>query len=529
METENWSVRVLVDAKTEYTKQLLDLLTPRFYEGIVSIYEDSKRICHTEKDPNILITFQQLLRSIPKWNQKILETEYNRIIQKSNCDFLEDLITAIFVANTKILTTIKTDQRVKQHKLDLSVPNGHTFIHKCYVQIAREFWKNPYLFDDTSSSCDIQRNMRDSYSMIDKAVTESIRKQLPVRHILKEYLGEIVEEDDNEDIESVLTKSERNNLKKMVTKDISENRHHLEQLKEDYQNYEYEKNSQVSQEDTIERNLEHVITNTAPEKNENIELECEVKQIENENKNCEQEHEQEHEQEQEHINRNYEQEQINEIASITEIINENVNDNDNDNKSLKLTSAIISNENGNGNDNENGNENGNENENILEITTDHDPKVMMVNPDTDNNQSDILDDIISEGVNPGRLTIDTELANRDNKLEMENVNLNITKTIPSESFSDTESKRNLNNVEIKSVIINSDTTNQISNSGLAIKRRQQLENLSDTSSSDEEIDPIGRSHIDNTTIKTVNLELVPNKQKTKGVKKPRSMGYAFYD
>ena len=30
---------VLVDAKTEYTKQLIAMLTPRIYEGIASIYE----------------------------------------------------------------------------------------------------------------------------------------------------------------------------------------------------------------------------------------------------------------------------------------------------------------------------------------------------------------------------------------------------------------------------------------------------------------------------------------------------------
>ena len=41
--------------------------------------------------------------------------------------------------------------------------------------------------------------MRDSYQLIDKAICESIRKQLPVRHILKEYLGEITEDNRDED------------------------------------------------------------------------------------------------------------------------------------------------------------------------------------------------------------------------------------------------------------------------------------------------------------------------------------------
>ncbi len=242
MDSENWSVRILVDAKAEYTKQLQDLLTPRFYEGIYSLYDDSKQICQKSGDPNILITFQQLLRTIPKWNKKILENEYQRIIQKSNCDFLEDLITAIFVANTKILTAIKTEKsRHSNRQLDLSVPNGATFIHKCYTQIAREFWKNPYLLDDSISSCDIQRNMRDSYQIIDKAVNESIRKQLPVRHILKEYLGEIEEEQEpDDDLESIMTITERNNLKRMIKKDLPKP---VEQLGQDYQKYDLDTQS----------------------------------------------------------------------------------------------------------------------------------------------------------------------------------------------------------------------------------------------------------------------------------------------
>lgn len=252
METENWSVRVLVDAKTEYTKQLLDLLTPRFYEGILSLYDDSKGLCHKKRDNNILITFQQLLRSIPKWNKNILENEYTRIVNKSNCDFLEDLITAIFVANTKILSAIKTDvTRNKKHKLNLSIPNGISFIHKCYIQVAREFWKNPYLLDDSIGSCDIQRNMRDSYQLIDNAICESIRKQLPVRHILKEYLGEITEDDrEDDDISSIMTNSERDNLKRLVAADIQANNFHQTKSKNSIidneegqnllENYQYE-------------------------------------------------------------------------------------------------------------------------------------------------------------------------------------------------------------------------------------------------------------------------------------------------
>ena len=60
-----------------------------------------------------------------------------------------------------------------------------------YVNIAREFWKNPYLlYDIDVSSAEAQRNLRDSEAIIKECIHNSIRKLLPVRHIIKEYLGE---------------------------------------------------------------------------------------------------------------------------------------------------------------------------------------------------------------------------------------------------------------------------------------------------------------------------------------------------
>ena len=77
--TEDFSLPVLVDAKTEYTKQLIQILRPYLYEGIQSIYENSKSICkENNEDENILLTFQNLLSNIPKWSQEIIEKEYNR-------------------------------------------------------------------------------------------------------------------------------------------------------------------------------------------------------------------------------------------------------------------------------------------------------------------------------------------------------------------------------------------------------------------------------------------------------------------
>merc|ERR1711998_87450 len=183
---DDYSVPVLVDAKTEYTKQLINILKPHLYEGIQSIYRDAYDLCKENNDSDkVLMTFQNLLSHVPKWSQEIIENEYNRIVDQSNCDWLEDLVTAVFVSHTKILTAIRIGKKHK--KINLKVPKIDHFVHKVYIQVAREFWKTPFLFDEGISTTEYQRNMKYSEDLISSCINETIRQQLPVKHILKEY------------------------------------------------------------------------------------------------------------------------------------------------------------------------------------------------------------------------------------------------------------------------------------------------------------------------------------------------------
>ena len=219
---EEGSVTVLVDAKEEYTKQLISILKPCIYQGIKSIYMDAKDICNQDNTPdNTLIVFQDLLSRIPKWSQDIITKEYTRITNVSKCDYIDDLLKVVYVSHIKILTIVHSAQKNK--KLSLKVPSGNHFIHLCYIECAREFWKDPYLFSDRVSKYEHQKNMRDSETMISECIAETIRKQLPVRHILKEFLNEpdeeIVEED--EDIKEPINKKYLKKLETVVKKELN--------------------------------------------------------------------------------------------------------------------------------------------------------------------------------------------------------------------------------------------------------------------------------------------------------------------
>jgi hypothetical protein len=193
------SINILVEAKTEYTKQLCDTLRPHMYEGINSIYDDAIELLkeNDKGDINLLMMFQNLLKRIPKWNQDTIEKEVQRIMDRTNCTWLPDLITAVFVSNTKILTAVRMVNNKK--KINLQIPKVSHFIHRCYIECAREFYTNPFLIERTNvSSLDRQNNLRKSMKIIDNCIQNAVRKLLPIQEILKQYLGEALQEEDED-------------------------------------------------------------------------------------------------------------------------------------------------------------------------------------------------------------------------------------------------------------------------------------------------------------------------------------------
>lgn len=217
---EEGNLAILVDAKTEYTKQLVNILKNSIYLGIKEIYKDSKEKC-MENENDILSVFQVNLSEIPKWNQDIINTKTDTVVKDSGCDWIEDLITAVFVSHTRILTSINFSKNKK--KINLKIPKVDHFIHQCYVDVARYFWKNPYLYDDAIGSYEYQRNRREAETIIENSIGETIRKQLPVKHILKEYLGNEYNEEESgesEDVTKNIPEKYQENLRKMVKAEI---------------------------------------------------------------------------------------------------------------------------------------------------------------------------------------------------------------------------------------------------------------------------------------------------------------------
>ena len=91
---EDHNSNLLNDSKNEWSIRLMNVLSSHIIDGFRSIFNESITLCETNEEPEkYLMTFQNLLSRIPKWNQTIIETECNRIKESSKCVYLDDLIT----------------------------------------------------------------------------------------------------------------------------------------------------------------------------------------------------------------------------------------------------------------------------------------------------------------------------------------------------------------------------------------------------------------------------------------------------
>jgi len=196
---DDFNVSALHESKNEWGARLVTLLTPLIIDGYKSILEESLKLCNeNNENDKYLMTFQNLISRIPKWNTQIIETERKRILDKSGCNYLEDLVTCVHIIQLKVLTAMRVGQ--KQKKIDINVPKLDDFIHKTYINVARKVYKNVYLFEINIPPLQVQKNHRELEIIVQECILNTLRESIPVEAILKAYMDETVEEDVVEEV-----------------------------------------------------------------------------------------------------------------------------------------------------------------------------------------------------------------------------------------------------------------------------------------------------------------------------------------
>lgn len=199
---DDFVISNLHEARNEWCSRLVSVFTPLVEQGLRSIFDEAWKMCvDTDEMNKYLMTFQNLLSRIPKWNSVIVEDERKRIIERSGCNYLEDLITCVHIIQLKVLTCIRVGN--KQKKIDISIPKLDPFIHKVYIHTARKVYSNVYLFEKNVSPLQTQKNARELELIIQEAILTTIRESIPTEAIIRAYMDESVEQEEEVFIENV--------------------------------------------------------------------------------------------------------------------------------------------------------------------------------------------------------------------------------------------------------------------------------------------------------------------------------------
>lgn len=216
----------LNESRNEWCSRLVAILCPTIMEGIKSIFAEAwKMSVDSNEVDKYLMTFQNLLCRVPKWNAVLLEEERKRIIDRSGCIYLEDLITCVHVIQLKVLTCVRVGTR--QKKIDINIPKLDDFIHKAYINVASKVYRNAYLFDKHAPPLQQQKYNREFEVIVEECILKTIRDSIPTEAIVRAYLDESVEHEEeviveNAPEEPVLVKGDESDAASQAQKQIDD-------------------------------------------------------------------------------------------------------------------------------------------------------------------------------------------------------------------------------------------------------------------------------------------------------------------
>ena len=218
MDITGEGVSVYAEAKGEYTKQLCQYMLPALQQYFLDMLEDAK-----VKEPNVnkvLLQFQKALEDVPEWNIDKVQRETTALGKATGCDYLEELLTAVFIAHTKVLSAIRLTTR--QKKLQITIPRLDHFLHRTFTECSRLIWSNTYLFSPNAPSIERQKNLRQIESVLHDGIQQAIRGMLPVKNILREYLRDDADDDEAEAEAEAEEKDEKETAEEEAKEEVEE-------------------------------------------------------------------------------------------------------------------------------------------------------------------------------------------------------------------------------------------------------------------------------------------------------------------
>ena len=174
------NLNILVEAKREYLGQMCLIMCPAMIEVFQDMYNEAVKI---SKGRKVLIMFQKLLKEVPNWSNAMSKNHCDNITNR--CAWFSDLLAAVFVACTKILSAVRL--RSDNKKISLKLPTEEVFIQTCYNNIAKDLYKDPYIFNDEQSEYLRDEKLTERFSL---CIENTVKELIPVQQILQTYMAQ---------------------------------------------------------------------------------------------------------------------------------------------------------------------------------------------------------------------------------------------------------------------------------------------------------------------------------------------------
>ena len=250
---DDYSSNTLADSKNEWSIILMNYLTPHIIDGFRSIFNESVQLCtDNDEEEKYLMTFQNLLARIPKWNQTIIDTEKTRIVQLCNCSYLEDILTCVHIIQLKILSCVRVGSETK--KVTIDIPDFSLFIHQTYTNIARKLYSNIYLFEIDIAPLETQKRNREFEHIVQTCIMNTIRDRIPIETLLRQYIDE-TQEIETVKVEKVVKSAEVRNDVKEVKNEVKEVRNDDKDVRNEVRN-DVKEFKMKENEESVENNFD---------------------------------------------------------------------------------------------------------------------------------------------------------------------------------------------------------------------------------------------------------------------------------
>src|SRR5210317_1383557 len=177
------NLNIMVEAKKEYMGQLYLIMCPPMIEVFQDMYDEATKLSSGRKT---LIMFQKLLKEVPNWSNAMSKQHSDNIANR--CAWFNDLLAAVFVASTKILSAVRL--KADNKKISLKLPSNEVFIQTCYNNVAKDLYKDPYVFHEEQSEYARDEDLTRRFSL---CIEATVKELIPVQEILQTYMSQSAE------------------------------------------------------------------------------------------------------------------------------------------------------------------------------------------------------------------------------------------------------------------------------------------------------------------------------------------------